>query len=139
MGRVLITRRRIGSAPDSAFEPHCHIGRDSIWVVWQDARRGELDIYGAIVPLDGITGVGGRKDPQDALALAPNPATDRLRITVAGHGEAAMIDLLGNVVRRASVDDGGATIDVRDLRKGVYVVRVRTGSGVSVATVRVLR
>jgi hypothetical protein len=50
-----------------------------------------------------------------------------------------MIDLLGNVVRRASVDDGGATIDVRDLRKGVYVVRVRTGSGVSVATVRVLR
>ncbi len=70
-----------------------------------------------------------------ALAVYPNPATDQLtvqltvRLGVAqpGEGQLVLTDPLGRVVRRQGLPAGSpqATLDVRGLPQGLYLLRVQ--------------
>ena len=65
------------------------------------------------------------------IALFPNPATDILNITSSETiSEIEIVNTLGQVVKRIEVNADNAVCDVEELKAGVYVVRIRTLSGV---------
>ena len=70
----------------------------------------------------------------DALTFYPNPTDDLLFVELRGAGIAnvALYDLQGRVVetlRATSLQDGTATLNVKSLPAGVYVLRVKDAEG----------
>jgi hypothetical protein len=55
--------------------------------------------------------------------VAPNPATDYVKVTAEGVESATvkMIDVLGNVILKETIK-GSKTIDVSEFRNGIYFV-----------------
>jgi hypothetical protein len=71
---------------------------------------------------------------ETALTVYPNPTDDLLFVELRGAGIAnvALYDLQGRVVetlRATSLQDGTATLDVKSLPAGVYVLRVKDADG----------
>ena len=76
------------------------------------------------------TGLG--TNTMEDLRIAPNPATDVLRITC-NHGTAAEItvfDTQGRTVLRDRVIDTTHHLDVRALKPGIYILRINTGNDI---------
>ena len=99
----------------------------------QSAAAGAEDIF--MARLDGsfdTTTSIALLEPENAVSVFPNPATDRCRFLLPGPAEEMMIsDQLGNV--RARICPGGKRevyYDTRHLQQGLYLVSVRTGAGV---------
>ncbi len=70
-----------------------------------------------------------------ALAVYPNPVTDRLNIvSSAEEMQVQLLSLTGNVVVEAIVRNG-ESIDLESLNKGVYVLYVKSDEGVAVMKV----
>jgi len=71
----------------------------------------------------------------NALTVYPNPADDLLHIELAGGAgiaSAALFDLQGRTVRTrfiASANSQTATVDLRGVPAGVYLLRVTDGEG----------
>ncbi len=77
-----------------------------------------------IAHLNGATGVGLPEDPTSPrFTLAPNPAHHTATLTGAPGATATLLDGLGRTVRTAPLTQGAATLDVRGLPAGLYVVR----------------
>ncbi|MGV3636403.1 MAG: T9SS type A sorting domain-containing protein, partial [Flavobacteriales bacterium] len=78
-----------------------------------------------------ITALEDRQD--NALRIAPNPATDVLHIELpSGHGLFRIVlrDALGRVcVDRTTVQQGRFTLQVSDLRAGSYIAEIREANG----------
>ena len=71
---------------------------------------------------------------ETALTVYPNPTDDLLFVELRGAGIAnvALYDLQGRVIetlRATSLQDGTATLDVKSLPAGVYVLRVKDAEG----------
>lgn len=65
----------------------------------------------------------------EGFKLYPNPASSILNISNNNTIEKASIhNLLGQTVRRVSINDVKATIDVSDLTPGIYIVKVSNGT-----------
>mgnify|MGYP002626041023 FL=1 len=73
-----------------------------------------------------VAGQGGTESISTAIetgfAIYPNPASTHVVVRCAAPAEITIIDQKGRVVRRQHID-GTATVDIRDLAPGVYVVR----------------
>lgn len=72
--------------------------------------------------------------PQDAFTLFPNPAGDRtvLRSPHTMGRErpwAALVDVLGNILRTFQLDQEDTSIDLAELPHGLYFVRISTAHG----------
>lgn len=69
------------------------------------------------------------------LLLAPNPATDQVRITtlVTGPGEWMLQDALGRIAARGLWTGTSTLVPLSSLKAGMYTVTVRTAQGRSVA------
>lgn len=63
-----------------------------------------------------------------SLTLYPNPATDFLTVEASGSGQLLIHDLNGRTVLQAAFTPAQRRIDVRALRKGIYVATVKTGT-----------
>ncbi len=76
-----------------------------------------------------ITGI--EESAISEIALFPNPATDILNITSSETiSEIEIVNVMGQVVKRIEVNADNVVCDVEELKAGVYVVRIRTLSGV---------
>jgi hypothetical protein len=77
-----------------------------------------------------VTNIVFDKDADNAkLIITPNPATDVVYISGGEQAtEAAIYSLSGAVVKRVSLADGGS-VNVSDLTKGNYIVKVSTSAG----------
>jgi hypothetical protein len=87
-----------------------------------------------------VTGTA-RQQANAALRLYPNPTHDgRLQVTLASAptAELTVLNALGQVVYRSSVAAGAATLELRDLPAGMYLLQTRTKAG-EVATARFVR
>ena len=74
--------------------------------------------------LSGTTGLPESSGDQPQLTLAPNPARTTVQLTGATGPTATLLDGLGRVVGTAAVTPaGGATLDVRALPAGLYLLR----------------
>lgn len=79
----------------------------------------------------------------DFMSLYPNPATDVLNIDVkmlgSADAEIELIDLNGKVVYSAAGYNtaSGFSINVADLNKGLYMVRIKNGDFISTAKINI--
>ena len=61
-----------------------------------------------------------------AIRLYPNPATDKVTLTVAVQGQVDIIDVTGRLVMKRQVFVGDNTLDVSSLPNGLYYVKMGT-------------
>ena len=62
-------------------------------------------------------------NPQDAMALFPNPAHKSITLSLPAAGKFAIINNLGQYVYTAANTDNSCTVSVADLAAGLYIVR----------------
>ncbi|MCC7502513.1 MAG: T9SS type A sorting domain-containing protein [Flavobacteriales bacterium] len=88
------------------------------------------------IVITGSNSVGSdRPAAQEAFSLFPNPAGDRtvLHFPLVGGTKKPvvhMVDMLGNEVRSFVLQHDRTTLDLTDLKQGIYFVRVTTEQGV---------
>lgn len=108
------------------------------------ASLGEIELRpGAGSPFPDAGKTGGALGTA-TLAVWPNPTTGALRLSVAaGATEVALFDVLGRRVATLYNGEAGAPLELHydgaALAPGVYVVRVRSETGVTARTVTVAR
>jgi len=110
----------------------------SPWPVLQNAQQGitlnSFDVdnhfgeYWKLVPIDEMVGVKVISNSK-SFNVYPNPANDNLAILVIGesNSEVEMYSSTGQMVKQIRLKAiGETTIDVSDLQKGIYMVKVGT-------------
>jgi len=72
----------------------------------------------------------------NGVSVYPNPASDKLFVECAnlnrGNYRVQILQMMGTVVMEQQIQDEITSIDVSSLAKGVYILRVSSGKGVSV-------
>nr|WP_262895779.1 T9SS type A sorting domain-containing protein [Hymenobacter ruricola] len=66
------------------------------------------------------------------ISLAPNPAHDDFTVQLpanSGSTKAALLNALGQVVRRPAVSGAGFRVETAGLAPGVYSLRLHSGAG----------
>ncbi len=69
------------------------------------------------------------KIENNEIRIYPNPAKDVVTIECKGAKELLMIDYLGRIVYRSTVDSQPLTVNTKQLPKGLYLVQVITSKG----------
>ena len=87
---------------------------------------GDTAVSGVYVVTRNTTGLSGVSENQNGFTCYPNPAASQLYLSAGVDIESVLItDLLGQVVYQSSISNGQtAVVDVRQLRAGVYFVKV---------------
>src|SRR5690554_5352145 len=70
------------------------------------------------------------KNELEKTAVYPNPATENLSIQLPSSIESANVeisDALGRIVYSAAVDASVKTVDVSNMNKGIYIVKISNG------------
>jgi len=75
-----------------------------------------------------------------SLKIYPNPAKDNVTVVLSENtvGTLALFDLSGKIVRRQSVNDNIATVDIASLSVGTYILRL-VKDGVAGAGVKIVK
>jgi hypothetical protein len=123
---VSATRQPIGN-PAAVWR------NDTLFAVWQDNRNGNADIYGNwIKRVAMLSTVPATPQTAPEFTLQPNPARDRVRVTLPSSqgAELEVVDMLGKVVQTTTVSEGRSAVDVHldGLSAGVYLVRYRSAN-----------
>jgi hypothetical protein len=71
----------------------------------------------------------GKSDKAENLRIFPNPVTDRLNIIGTPKGQATIYNMLGQPVKRFTISNETSSIDVVDLPKGQYILRIQQQNG----------
>lgn len=146
-------RVKLNSGTDTtAYAPAATFKEDSIYVVWQDERNGDKDIYGRAYSYRPSThAVGEEAEAGRRMAvssIAPNPSTGDITVDLMIPRSSALavevIDLTGRVVHREERPvgpEGRRTIDLdlRHLVAGSYRVVVRAGALTTSAAIMLVR
>ena len=61
---------------------------------------------------------------ESAISLYPNPATDKVTLTISEQGEVNVMDVTGRMVMKQSVSVGDNTLDVSSLPNGLYYLKM---------------
>ncbi|WP_416866827.1 MAG: Ig-like domain-containing protein [Imperialibacter sp.] len=86
--------------------------------------------------LDIESTVLGTDSELDEIEIFPNPTSGLLQFkTIAFSSEVSIVDLAGSVLRRVTIGQN-ATIDIADLKPGVYLIRI---DGMKTKTFRVIK
>ncbi len=66
--------------------------------------------------------------PVNIFSVSPNPADDFTNITLGydGTATAKIVDALGNIVRGETIYNGSKSLDVSDLKNGVYFIMIES-------------
>lgn len=106
----------------ATYDAFGHIVNDP----WPTAGYGssgfDLDAVGVIHQLEPQQAIGDVD--QLALSLWPNPAADRLNVTLDRAAEALLYDLTGRQLAAYSLVAGRNSLDISSLDAGVYMLRV---------------
>lgn len=86
----------------------------------------KLTIYSAFVSVPGIN------DPQQVFDVYPNPAEGMVNVSFKSSGTAwiQIFNVRGQMVRSAEITSQTATLDVRDLKSGMYLFRTLQGNSI---------
>lgn len=94
---------------------------------------------GTVATLCGNVGIAAPPAATAALDIAPNPATQEVRIGLENADQLEIVDALGRVVYTQQHPPANAiTIDVSAWPKGIYLVRAHAGSNLFVKRLAVL-
>ncbi|TGE16585.1 T9SS type A sorting domain-containing protein [Hymenobacter elongatus] len=108
----------------------------TMWIRWRDNDDIGSDGLHAVDNFSLATGATTLSNQnqalQNALNVFPNPATNRLTLSVGKDGVGASVEIfnaLGQRVRQATATQAELTLDVSALQAGVYTVRFTTAGG----------
>ena len=95
---------------------------------------GAAGVWSAVVSFTTTSGGQGilDADGDQAVVVYPNPASEMVTITAPAASTVTLVDLNGRQSGSWYTEDGSLTIDVSDLAKGAYFVRVTTAEGTAV-------
>lgn len=82
-----------------------------------------------------ISNVSVDENPLSNVKLYPNPTSGQLSIEAEEMTFVSVYDLVGQCVMQMSAENGQATLDMSQLRNGVYFIKVNTGNGSAVQRV----
>ena len=63
------------------------------------------------------------------VKLYPNPTSGQLNIKADGMTSASVYDLVGQCLMQMSAQDGQASVDMSQMKNGVYFIKVNTANG----------
>jgi O-glycosyl hydrolase len=89
-----------------------------------------MSITTFVIPYGVITGMKPDNNLANAIQIFPNPVTDKLIIQSAQKAIIEIFNVQGQLVKSIASNGNKTNIDVSDLSSGVYVVQVKTKSGV---------
>jgi hypothetical protein len=126
---VLLPDTRISATSGRAINPSAAFRNDSLFIVWEDYRNGNPDIYGSALKVATSLGV---EQPRASTAtnrisgIIPNPASGSAVIELSGSGGTIeVIDSYGELRLRVPVRSARAVIDTRGLASGMYRIVLR--------------
>lgn len=90
-------------------------------------RLKQMDYDGAFA-YSGIESMEWSGEAADGLRIYPNPVRDELVVESAA-GNVVVYDGLGKVVRKVSIGLSRTSVDVSDLLKGIYLLRLEQTNG----------
>jgi hypothetical protein len=108
--------------------------RLTIFPDFPDTRTAGATVYIDNIALAGATGTVDIKS--DGLFVYPNPVSNVLNVKGAKNADITIINIDGRVVRNVS---NVSSVDVSDLAKGIYSVKIRSGNEVSTQKVVISR
>ena len=113
-------------------EHSVEIFKNLMVVYWlQDMNTKEVYQSGKAEPYPGV--IVSLKDinNQDVtLSVFPNPATDKLHIkSNISFAKISLVNLLGQTIREINVGNENYTMDVSDVAKGLYLLKIDTEQG----------
>ncbi len=144
--RVYLNNTRVFTTPvlevkNFKLENYVSLERDEFaYVGFTAATANSFEIHEILnwyfcpKPTDGIqTGAEDQIDNGTGLLIYPNPAGDYLNVNLHGNsGEIAIYSLLGEEVKRLGAD-GNTRVDISELPRGCYIVRINYNNGQSLA------
>lgn len=99
-------------------------------VNFNDTVNGAYPYLGSLLEIHKPVGINNIKANTDKISVYPNPASDKLNITIDAQGSATItiLDITGKEVISESISKGNNTIsiDVSSLSHGLYIVKVTT-------------
>jgi hypothetical protein len=108
--------------------------RITIFPDFPDTRTAGATVYLDNIALGGVTGTVDVK--ADGLFVYPNPVSNVLNVKGAKNADITIINIDGRVVRNVS---NVSSVDVSDLAKGIYSVKIKSGNQVSTQKVVISR
>lgn len=87
--------------------------------------------------VSGVLGVGVFENSIEKISMYPNPATDKVNVSLNQDGELSLVNIAGQVVFSESVKSELTTIQTANLPKGFYMVRF-VGADASVQSGKLL-
>ena len=115
-----------------ATEHSVEIFKNLMVVYWlQDIVTKEVYQAGKAEPFEGtIINVVDRETQNIILSVFPNPATDQLNITSSvPFSKISIVNMLGQTIKTIEVGAENHTMDVSDMAKGLYILKVETPQG----------
>ena len=117
---------------NNATEHSVEIFKNLMVVYWlQDIVTKEVYQAGKAEPYEGV--IVGLKDINNkdvTLTVFPNPATEQLNINSSiPFAKVSLVNLLGQTIREINVGNENYTMDVSDLSKGLYLIKIDTEQG----------
>ena len=110
-----------------------HQGGSYVVLVSLNCGTKTITTYSTEIYIDQYTGLGNLQSNNNQLKLYPNPANNYLNVSFQSNEKAtiSIFNATGQLVRQFNASTTGNTIvNVSDLQKGVYILRVKTDNSV---------
>ncbi len=109
----------------------CDFNGDGLFEILSGTKRGGLKAYQSDLNLNGIVAIN-EADINDKIIIAPNPFRDKLTVSGSAVNEISKLSIFnlnGQVVWQSEKNFTKKTIDLKDLKSGIYFVHCYLESG----------
>lgn len=96
--------------------------------------NNEGDEWGVTTIENFTTDEVGLAELNKSVSVYPNPASSLIYVEYENNAEVSFIDIAGRCVKRVETS-GNTTIDVRDLEKGLYIMKIQDGDNTMIQRV----
>jgi hypothetical protein len=139
-----VAATRISTTSGRAIHPAAAFRNDSLFVVWEDYRNGEPDIYGTAIPVRTSLSVESHHEAPSSsriVSIIPNPANTSATVDLMlrGAGSVEVIDSRGETQFHISTTSERIVIDTRSLPGGIYRLVLRSEGEVDSEAMIVVR